>query len=160
MKTLITSLLLSACVLAENSNYSFEDAAKKYDAKAKAALEAGNDQDAAIYQKLAAIKRDAAKTNGNYDWSEYHALTAKLGTGNKKHYTHKKKYSADDGAAKYDKLAKKAADAENYEEAAIYKRMAEIKREAAASKGKYDWKESHQLEGTLKKLKYPEHKKY
>lgn len=152
MKTLITTILLAGCALAENNtHYSFEDAAKKYDSKAEIALKNGNANDAAIYTKLAAIKRDAAKSSGSYDWSDYHALSAQLGAKPKK-VQHKKKasYSFEDAAVKYDKLAEKATKSGNTEHAAIYTRMAAIKREAANSKGKYDWSEYHELEAKLK----------
>ncbi|MFC4992086.1 hypothetical protein [Rubritalea tangerina] len=161
MKTLslLTSLTLTVAALAEGGgNYSFNDAAKKYDAKAEAAEAAGNQHNADIYRKLADIKRDAAKSKGGYDWSEYHQLQGQLKHDHKKHThkaEHKKtKYSFDDAAQKYEMLAKKAREAGANEKAAIYSRMAAIKREAQAAGGKYDWSEYHALEAKLHDSKH------
>ncbi|WP_018970456.1 hypothetical protein [Rubritalea marina] len=165
------TILISAIALlsvgashAEKSNADIQNdflkTAKKYDQKAELAAIAGNNNDAAIYKKLADMKRDAAKVGGNYDWTEYHKLQGQLNHGNdgaKKHgEKHAKKvkkqsYSVEGAAQKYDQLAAQSIASGNAEHAAIYKRMAEIKREASKSGGSYDWSEYHELEGKLKK---------
>lgn len=61
----------------------FEDAAQRYDQLAKKAIEAGNPEQAASYTRLAAIKREAQKAGGNYDWSEYHKISSNLHKGKK-----------------------------------------------------------------------------
>lgn len=152
--TLITALTLSGSLLAEHSpqqiNQSFIKAAENYQAKAEKALESGNTHNAGIYTKLAAIKRDAAASKGGYDWTEYHKLTGQLKFDGKK-TTHKKKYSTNDAAKRYERLAKKSQVAGDSEKAEIYTRMAEIKRAAGKSNGDFDWTEYHQLEAKLGK---------
>lgn len=167
----VGSLIMASPSFAEKSaeqiNQSFLKTSQKYEDMAVKAARDGNAADAAIYQKLAAIKRDAAAVQGNYDWSEYHKLKAQLsksqgGQWKKAHKKdaklHKEKphkkggYSAEGAAEKYEKLAAEASQAGAAEKASIYRRMAAIKREAAASGGKYDWTEYHALEAELSKL--------
>jgi len=78
---------------------------------------------------------------------------------------------AENAAVKYEKKAAIAKQNGEVEAAKIYKRMAQIKRDAgkASKQGKkYDWSEYHKLEGKLNQLKHkkvktdkqPEKKKY
>lgn len=63
-----------------------EKAAVQYEEKAAKAAADGNAADAAIYLKMAQIKRDAgaaAKTGEKFSWDEYHALSGQLGGGKK-----------------------------------------------------------------------------
>lgn len=68
-------------------------------------------------------------------------------------------------ANEYQAMAKKYGDKGNYEIAALYQRMAEIKLEAAA-KGdvgdwdSIDWMEYEQISAKVEKLKYKDSKKY
>ncbi len=58
-----------------------EKAALQYEEKAAKAQAAGNAEDAAIYTKMAQIKRDAgaaAKAGTPFSWDEYHALNGQL----------------------------------------------------------------------------------
>lgn len=58
-----------------------EKAALQYEEKAATAQANGDIEDAAIYTKMAQIKRDAgaaAKTGKPFSWDEYHALNAQL----------------------------------------------------------------------------------
>lgn len=58
-----------------------EKAALQYEEKAATAQANGDIEDAAIYKKMAQIKRDAgaaAKTGKSFSWDEYHALNAQL----------------------------------------------------------------------------------
>ena len=154
--TLIATLALSGSLFAEKTaqqaNQSVLETAKKYDNKAELAVENGNDHNANIYTKLAAIKREAAVSKGGYHWDEYHKLTGMLdhskGSKSKKAGA---KDSFSDAAKRYDKLARKATKAGNANDAEVYTRMAEIKREATKSKGNFDWSEYHALEGKLSK---------
>lgn len=150
MKPLFTSLLLVSTALAENAGHSFLDTALAYDKKATIAHKAGDTNNAAIYTRLAAIKREAHAANGKYDWSEYHKLSSQLSHPTK----HQPKTTPHSGfeetAKKYDKLAADAQQLGKISEAATYKRLAAIKREAHAADGKYDWSEYYKLEARLK----------
>ena len=161
--TLLCTSFASAEKSADQINQSFLKTAQQYENKAVSATRNGNAHNASIYQKLAAIKRDAASANGKYDWTEYHKLKGQLdyketpsadAKGLKK--PHKSKevetYSLEGAAKKYDDLAKKSTQSGQAEQASIYRRMAAIKREASATGGNYDWTEYHALEAQLKKL--------
>jgi hypothetical protein len=63
-----------------------EKAAVQYEEKAAKATAEGNAHDAAIYKRMAQIKRDAGaagKAGKEFKWDEYHALNGQLG-GHKK----------------------------------------------------------------------------
>ena len=88
MKTLLKitasiALLISQPALAEgegNKNWA-EEAAVGYEKKANMAAQKGDAESAAIYQRMAQIKRasGAAATQGEgFDWSEYHELNGQL----------------------------------------------------------------------------------
>ena len=154
--TILSSLLLSCSLMAENDgkhvNQGFLKTAKEYDAKAERAANNDNAHNAAIFKKLAAIKREAAVSTNGYDWAEYHKLNGQLKHDHKKakHEKKKNKPSGFEGAAqRYDKLSKKALDAGDSEKAATYARLAEIKREAQKAGGNYDWAEYHKLSRQL-----------
>ena len=53
-------------------------------------------------------------------------------------------------AKKYDQQAEKAAENGHDHNAAIYRQLAQIKREAAVHKGSYDWSQYHKLKGQLR----------
>ena len=80
------ALLSVGVASAEKSNADIQNdflkTAKKYEQKADLAALAGNNNDAAIYKKMAEMKREAAKVGGNYDWTEYHKLQGQLNHGN------------------------------------------------------------------------------
>jgi len=81
MKVLYIVMALLAGALAEGSANWAEEAALKYEAKAASALTAGKAEHAAIYTKMAAIKRAAGKASAkgkSFSWDEYHELEVKL----------------------------------------------------------------------------------
>ena len=92
MKTFYASavlgLLLSGVSFAEgggNEDWA-EKAAVGYEEKAAKAKADGNEADAAIYLRMAQIKRDAgaaSKAGKEFSWDEYHALSGQLGGGKK-----------------------------------------------------------------------------
>ena len=153
MKLLFPSLLFASSALAENAGHSFLDTALTYDKKATISHKAGDTNNAAIYTRLAAIKREAYAANGKYDWSEYHKLSSQLNHP-PKHQPKTTQHSGfEETAKKYDKLAADAHQLGKTSEAATYERLAAIKREAHAADGKYDWSEYHKLEARLKNAK-------
>ncbi len=103
-KSFILVTLLATVTLGANSyaqgkgghgGDGFRNTAVEYDGKAKHYKHKGKQDIAAVYARMAAIKRHAAKLadKGRWDdidWSEYHQLEGKLATmhNNK----HKKKY--------------------------------------------------------------------
>ena len=141
----------------------FLDAASEYEKKAAQAAAKGKFADAAIYSKLADMKRGAAA--GTFkDWDAYHQLAARL-SDHKKHKAkqdkdkakHKAKGKSDNGflkaADEYQEKANKAMAAGNEHNARIYTQLANMKRDAAAAaeKGKgYDWTEYFALQKQLK----------
>jgi|AntRauTorckE6833_2_1112554.scaffolds.fasta_scaffold06880_2 hypothetical protein len=90
LTTALTAFLFPSLALAEgkaNENWA-EKAAIGYEKKAAMAAEKGDAESAAIYQRMAQIKRAAGAHKGEkFDWSEYHELNGKL---NKKHAKHDK----------------------------------------------------------------------
>lgn len=135
-------------------------AAKIYDIKAAMARELGNESDAKIYTRLAAIKRSSAAGELK-NWDEYHELSAQLSDHEKHHDNdgakkdHKDK--PDNGflaaAADYEMKATKAMEAGNEHNARIFTKMSNMKKEAAAAaaEGKgYDWTEYFALQKELK----------
>lgn len=159
LAALIAANLLSSPAFAEGDaghiNEGFLKTAKEYDAKAELANKAGNQHNAEIFRKLAAIKREAAVHQGNYDWGTYHELQGKLqhdALRDKKHAGNKDKNVATEinpAAARYMKLARKSRADGDMHSARIYARMAAIKRQAARSEGEFDWSEYHALQGKL-----------
>ncbi len=160
------SILTSGLAMAEgdgNNNWA-EEAAQKYEQKAADATANNLPEQAAIYTRMAQIKRDAGAAKGEFSWDEYHELSAKLNTlkgGDKKGKPNK---GFVDAASKYDQKAAAAMAAGNEKDAAIYKQLADIKRLAAA--GKLDnWDEYHALTKQLsgnkgdKKAHKKDHKK-
>ncbi|MFT5883516.1 MAG: hypothetical protein ACI9FG_002033 [Crocinitomicaceae bacterium] len=154
--TILGSLLLSYSLMAENNgkhvNEGFLKTAREYDAKAERAANSDNAHNAAIYKKLAAIKREAAVSTNGYDWGEYHKLNGQLNHDHKKanHEKKKNKPSGFESAAqRYDHLSKKALDAGDPEKAATYARLAGMKREAQKAGGNYDWTEYRKLNSQL-----------
>ena len=142
----------------------FIDAAKHYEQKAAAAAAAGNEADAKIFRKLAAIKRSAA-AGENVNWEEYHQLREKLsGNGQKKHKKHPRKHGEKKGdkkpgagflkaAVEYEAKANQAMQDGNEHNAEIYTKLAGIKRSAAAAavKGEgFKWTEYFELKKQLK----------
>lgn len=151
----IASLTCAFPALAEGDhkqvNQGFLDAAAQYEAKAEHAKANGNRHNAAIFKKLAAIKREAAVHQGNYDWSKYHALQGELNHKNKN--PHDQKHAPNkgflDAAKNYKELAKKSRAEGDHRRAHIYNRMAAIKMKAAHAKGEFDWSEYHELNAKL-----------
>jgi hypothetical protein len=80
-----------------------EKAAVQYEEKAAKAEADGNVHDAAIYKRMAQIKRDAgaaAKAGKEFSWDEYHALSGQLGGGKKDKGDSGKDKTADKGEQK------------------------------------------------------------
>ena len=176
MKTIITVITLAAmwqplAALAEGkANHDWaEEAAVRYEKKARHAQEKGNAEAAAIYKRMAQIKRDAgaaSKQGKDFSWDEYHKLKGKLNDlhaakhGDKHHA---KKHSKEDAGAgflhtaeKYEKRGEEALKAGDTEKAKILMQMAAIKRQAAvaAREGKgFDWSHYHKLSAKLHKGK-------
>jgi len=142
-------------------------AAERYANLAKKARAEGNEADAKIYDRLSQIKLDAAAHKGEnpFDWAEYHNLNGQL-SGKNKHAKkdgkkHDKKHGKKDAgngflktAQEYTVKANEAMQAGDEESAAIYTKLAAIKREAAAAAQNgqgYDWAEYFKLKGQLKK---------
>lgn len=109
--SVVVGLLLPSVSFAEgggNEDWA-EKAAVQYEQKAAKATADGNAADAAIYLRMAQIKRDAgaaSKAGKEFSWDEYHALSGQLGGGNKeKCEKHDKEKSHDKGkdVAKEDK---------------------------------------------------------
>lgn len=151
-----------------------EKAALQYEEKAATAQANGDVEDAAIYTKMAQIKRDAgaaSKAGKPFSWDEYHALNAQLkGPGkpsdNPKTESKDHAKSTDEKsqvgepvkedpaagfintAQQYQKQSIDAAKAGDTEKANIYMDLAKIKLDAAAAvrEGKdYDWTKYHEL---------------
>ena len=159
----------------QKKNRSFKDAAKRYEQLAKKALEAGNAEKSATYTRLAEIKREAHKSGGNYDWSEYEKLSAKLDKGKKlskdeqshkeapakKEVTKKppvKKQSTPTNfitaAQKHAALANESNAAKDNFSAQIHTRLAAILIDAAAKQSEnraIDWTEFKELKELLGK---------
>ncbi|MES2981828.1 MAG: hypothetical protein V4727_05900 [Verrucomicrobiota bacterium] len=180
--SVVIGLLLPAVTFAEgggNEDWA-EKAAVGYEEKAAKAAADGNAADAAIYLKMAQIKRDAgaaAKAGKEFSWDEYHALSGQLGGGKKDKVEKEKNVEAKDkshdkepkeekkekgnpgdgfiGAAQeYQKLSIEAAKAGDADKAGIFAELAKMKLEAAAAanQGKdYDWAKYHELKGKLDK---------
>ncbi len=150
-----------------------EKAAQQYEQKAELADKQGKPDAAAIYRRMAQIKRDAgaaSKEGRDFDWAEYHALNEKLQqmTSTKsgecrdaKGEGHKGKPEAGkadpgqgflDAAAEYQRLGEQAIKQADAAKAQIYLELAEIKRKAAqaARDGKdFNWDRYHELKGRL-----------
>lgn len=163
---MILGLVLHAVCFAEggggNEDWA-EKAAVGYEEKAAKAKADGNEADAAIYLRMAQIKRDAgaaSKAGKEFSWDEYHALSAQLGGGKKdkgekdvakkdksegKDKAHDKEGDAEkkdkgkpgDGfigaAQEYQKLSIEAAKSGDSEKAGIYAELAKMKLAAAAA---------------------------
>ncbi|MEO1857725.1 MAG: hypothetical protein ABGY95_10245 [Rubritalea sp.] len=161
----------------ENKGKSFNEAAVRYDKLAEAAQHAGNTEKSATYSRLAEIKREAQKSGGNFDWSEYKKLKAALHKGKKnstiepsaakdiqkKEATSKKELTAKSeteapptnfitAAQKHATLANKSnAEEDNYS-AQIHTRLAAILIDAAAKQSEnrpIDWAEYKELKELL-----------
>lgn len=161
-----TLALLPATLLAEgkgNQDWA-EKAARGYEYKAKMAEKEGNPKAAAIYQRMAEIKREAGRASRagkKFSWDEYHALEGQLNEakkgGHKKDFV-KKDHKKDHGngflnaADKYRKQAEMARKNGDTDKADIYNKLAEHKVAAAnaAKDGKgYDWTEYKTLQKKL-----------
>lgn len=177
MKTVTAIAALSLCflpaaVMAEgkgNEDWA-EKAARGYEEKAERAEKKGEPEAAAIYRRMAQIKRDAghaSKHGKDFSWEEYHKLEGELQHIKKQHHAkhgdHKKhdKHMADkrspgDGfmkaAGEYREQAMMARKNGDAEKANIFMQLAKHKVAAAqaAKHGKgYDWSEYHELRKKL-----------
>ena len=100
MISLLLSLTLSQFALAEGESSGgdeFRKTAIEYQAEAKKYGDKGNYDIAALYQRMADIKLEAAEKGdagkwGDIDWSEYHEIEAKIAKL-KQQYKSEKKYS-------------------------------------------------------------------
>lgn len=171
--TVITALTLGflpAAALAEgkgNSDWA-EEAAKKYEHKAAWAEKEGMPRAAAIYRRMAQIKRDAGAASNHgkkFDWSEYHELEGKLNHIKQEHHKHankahdKKPHDKERpgagfmrAAEEYRMQAHKAREHGETDKARIFMQLAEHKMAAAkaARDGKgYDWTAYHELRKKL-----------
>lgn len=169
--TAITSLTLAFApfaVMAEGKGDHdwAEKAARGYEEKANKAEKKGQPEAAAIYRRMAQIKRDAgkaAKHGKDFSWEEYHQLEGKLHAIKKEHRKHQKhadhaqkKGNPGEGflrtAEKYRKEAEMAREHGDTEKADILMQLAKHKLAAAqaaqAGKG-YDWSEYHKLRKKL-----------
>ncbi len=160
----------------QQANQGFLNAAKEYDTKAKRAANNGKPNNAEIYTRLAAIKREAAVSTNGYDWAEYHKLTSQLKhtKGNKtkkgktahsnapepkpaaKKIAPVKKPPTDliGAAQKHAALANKASAADDNYAAQIHTRLAAILIDAAAKQSEnraIDWTEYNELTVLLNK---------
>lgn len=136
-----------------------EKAARGYEEKAKWAEQKGDPASAAIYRRMAAIKREAgaaSKKGKKFSWDEYHELEGKLHKIQKGHAKHKKQEQPGEGflraAKNYRKMASKAREAGDADKAMIYTKLAGMKVAAAnaAKQGKgYDWTEYKELKKQL-----------
>ena len=162
-----TIAILPAVALAEgkgNVDWA-EKAARGYEYKAKEAEKAGMPRAAAIYQRMAQIKREAgaaSKKGKDFSWDEYQALEGKLNAikkGNHKHHHAKKDHHKKDhgngflnAADKYRKQAEMARKNGETDKADIYNKLADHKVAAAnaAKNGKgYDWSAYKELQAKL-----------
>ena len=156
-----TIAILPASLLAGDKDWA-EKAARGYEEKARNAEKAGKPRAAAIYQRMAEIKREAgraSRTGKKFSWEEYHALEGKLKALEKDHrqaWNRDRNDNAGGGfmraAAEYRKKAQMARENGNTDKANIYNQLAEHKVAAAnaAKNGKgYDWTEYKALQKKL-----------
>jgi len=133
-----------------------ENAALKYEEKARLAKKAGESEKARIYLRMAAIKRESKEFSDRgetYDWTEYHELEGQLNRiGSEKKVKQNKPATQENGflktAEKYEKQAKQALENGDKERANILQQMAEIKRQAGNGH-KVDWDHYHALAAKL-----------
>ncbi len=161
-----TIAILPATALAEGKgNHDWaEKAARGYEYKAKEAEKAGMPRAAAIYQRMAEIKREAgvaSKQGKKFSWDEYHALEGRLNAiknSRKEHFAKKDHAKKDHGngflnaADNYRKQAAEARANGKTDKADIYNKLAEHKIAAANAQknGKgYDWTEYKALQKKL-----------
>ena len=169
-----TLSLLPVTVLAEGDKDWAEKAARGYEEKARWAENQGKPRAAAIYRRMAEIKRDAGRASRagkKFSWDEYHTLEGKLNAlkndhqkkdhhkqaWNKNHNKGeaKKQNSGDGFLSAADKYRKQAAEARangNTDKANILSKLADHKVAAAnaARNGQgYDWKEYYALKKQL-----------
>lgn len=155
------AVLFPAVSLAEGkANHDWaEKAAVGYEQKAEAAKKSGDAKAAAIYQRMAQIKRDAgaaSKAGEPFSWDEYHQLNGQLHQGDKhvkKEAKLEQKHAKPEGkdkaahadkkvkgdpadefiktSQKYEQESIAAVKAGDTEKATIYIELASIKRQAA-----------------------------
>lgn len=133
-----------------------EKAALGYEKKAAVAVASGNAEAAKIYTRMAQIKRDAGaagKKGEEFSWKEYHELEGALNKmGNDKKHAGKPNQGFLAAAKGYEEKAKLAEANGNHQDALIYRKLANIKKEAAeaVSQGKgYDWSKYFELQKQL-----------
>ena len=163
--TAVTLALLPATLLAEGKGKSdwAEEAAQKYEHKAKWAEKEGMPRAAAIYRRMAQIKRDAGQASRqgrDFSWEEYHKLEGQLNqikNERQKHVKkgHKKEHAGDGflrAAEDYRRKARMAREKGDSDKAQIYMKLAGHKVAAAqaAKEGQgYDWSEYKALQKQL-----------
>jgi hypothetical protein len=99
LKMLVPALFLLGSSLAfaagkGNSDWA-DQAARSYEKKAAHAADQGQPENAAIYKRMAQIKREAgaaSKKGKDFDWSEYYELKGKLNHGKTHKSAKDKKY--------------------------------------------------------------------
>ena len=143
------SLLTFSATESSGDQSGFLAAAEEYEQLATQARKNGNAEAAAIYRKLATIKRDAANSPGDYDWTEYYALKARLSPEKGKQKPEKPENGFINAAKEYEKKAAQAKKSGDTRKAQIYSKMAQIKRKAAVSGDDFDWEEYNQLKKQL-----------
>ena len=168
--TAVTLACLPATLLAEGkgNNDWAEKAARGYEEKAKWAEKEGKPRAAAIYRRMAGIKREAgqaSKSGKKFSWDEYHALEGKLNAIKKGHHQkagnkdcdkpHDKEKAGEGfvrAAEEYRKKAMMARQNGDTDKADIYRQLAGMKMAAAnaAKDGKgYDWTAYKELQKKL-----------
>lgn len=149
---LASTILPALCETESPTDQSgFLDAAAEYEQLATQARLGGNSEAAAIYRKLAETKREAATSQGDYDWTEYYALKAKLSPEKGKQKPKKSENGFINAAKEYEKKAAQAKKSGDTRKAQIYSKMAQIKRKAAVSGDDFKWEEYNQLKEQLEK---------
>ncbi|WP_143158308.1 hypothetical protein [Rubritalea squalenifaciens] len=145
------SLHTSSATESSGDQSGFLAAAAEYEQLATKASKDGNQETASIYRKLAAIKRDAATSQGDYDWTEYYALKARLSPEKGKQKPKKSENGFINAAKEYEKKAAQAKKSGDTRKAQIYSKMAQIKLKAAVSGDDFNWEEYNQLKEQLEK---------
>ena len=165
-----TLAFVPATLLAEgkgNSDWA-EKAAHGYEEKARWAENQGKPRAAAIYRRMAEIKREAGRASKHgkkFSWNEYHALEGKLNAIKKEHHKNAGNKDCDkphdkekagqgfvNAAEEYRKKAMMARKNGDTDKAHIYGQLAAMKMAAAnaAKDGKgYDWARYHELQKKL-----------
>ena len=138
-----------------------EKAVRAYEEKARVAAKAGKPHAAAIYKRMAEIKREAGRTSRvrkDFNWKEYHALEGKLAAlcaQEKKGLSKNTGHGYSDllrAAEEYRKKAHQARENGDTDKANIYSHLADHKVAAANAEkegSSYDWTDYKALQKKL-----------